>query len=197
MTADPAIAAAKQAMREEMMERRDALTAAVRQAAAKEIAGIGLDFATPQPGAFVSGYCAMRSELDPLPLMERLAAAGHPLALPVTPPKGNPLVFRCWKPGAELVEGGFGVCVPDKEAAEVEPDVLLVPLLAFDPEGYRLGYGAGFYDRTLAGLRARKSVTAIGIAYDEQEVENVPHDDYDQRLDWVLMPSGPLRIERK
>lgn len=197
MPVDPAIVATKQTMRVEMMERRDALSATAQREAASEIAATGLDFANPPAGAVVSGYSAMRSELDPLPLMKRLSDVGHPLALPVTPPRGDPLLFRQWRPGARLVDGGFGVRVPGEEAGGVEPDILLVPLLAFDENGFRLGYGAGYYDRTLRSLRARKPVVAIGIAYDEQKVENVPHDDYDEPLDWVLTPSGAVRIERE
>lgn len=196
MSANPAIVATKQTMRVEMMEHRDTLSATKRREAAREIAAPGLEFANPPPGAVVSGYSAMRSELDPLPLMKRLSDIGHLLALPVTPPRGNPLLFRQWRPGARLVDGGFGVRVPGEEAGEVDPDILLVPLLAFDARGFRLGYGAGYYDRTLRTLRARKPVIAVGIAYDEQKVEYVPHDDYDEQLDWVLTPSGPMKIER-
>jgi 5-formyltetrahydrofolate cyclo-ligase len=92
-----------------------------------------------------------------------------------------------------LVGGVWGISEPTADKPEVEPDILLVPLLAFDNAGRRLGYGGGFYDRTLHALRAKKQVTAVGLAYDEQRVDAVPHLDYDQRLDWVLTPSGPLR----
>lgn len=195
MTLDTPIAAAKQAMRGEMTARRDAIPSGQRAAGARAIAEAALGFASPRAGAVVSGYVAMRSELDPEPLMERLSAAGYPLALPVTPQRGRPLAFRKWAPGDALVDGEFGVRVPQERAGVVQPDILLVPLLAFDRLGYRLGYGAGYFDRTLAGLRAQKQIIAIGIAFDEQEVEIVPHDDYDQRLDWVLTTSGALGVE--
>jgi 5-formyltetrahydrofolate cyclo-ligase len=91
--------------------------------------------------------------------------------------------------------GVWGIPEPKADKPVLEPNVLLVPLLAFDARGGRLGYGGGFYDRTLAGLRAKKPIVAIGLAYDEQQVDAVPHLDYDQRLDWVLTPSGPIRCQ--
>jgi 5-formyltetrahydrofolate cyclo-ligase len=125
--------------------------------------------------------------------MSALAEAGHGLSLPVMEGKGRPLIFRAWTPGDPLAEVTWGIREPLPAAPVVEPDVVLVPLLAFDHAGHRLGYGGGFYDRTLERLRAAKPVVAIGLAYDEQRVDSVPHHDYDQRLDWVLTPSGPLR----
>jgi 5-formyltetrahydrofolate cyclo-ligase len=116
-----------------------------------------------------------------------------PLALPVVVAKRQPLVFRAWTPGDAMDKGVWDIPQPKADKPVLEPDILLVPLLAFDLQGRRLGYGGGFYDRTLAGLRARKPITAVGLAYDEQQVDEVPHLDYDQRLDWVLTPSGPIR----
>jgi 5-formyltetrahydrofolate cyclo-ligase len=107
--------------------------------------------------------------------------------------QGQPLVFRSWKPGDTTSAAVWGIGEPLGSAPVVEPDVLLVPLLAFDADGYRLGYGGGFYDRTLARLRGMKSVVAIGLAFDEQQVDSVPHTGRDERLDWVLTPRGPLR----
>jgi 5-formyltetrahydrofolate cyclo-ligase len=109
--------------------------------------------------------------------------------------KGQPLVFRAWVPGDAMDKGVWGIPEPKPDKPVLEPDILLVPLLAFDVDGCRLGYGGGFYDRTLARLRAIKPVVAIGLAYDEQRVNAVPHLDYDQRLDWVLTPSGPIRCQ--
>ncbi len=126
-------------------------------------------------------------------MLHRLAGEGHRLALPVMQGKGRPLLFRAWAPGDAMAAAQWGIAEPLPEQPEVEPDVVLVPLLAFDAHGYRLGYGGGFYDRSLAGLRARKPVIAVGIGYDELRIDAVPHLDYDQRLDWVLTPSGPLR----
>jgi 5-formyltetrahydrofolate cyclo-ligase len=179
-----------------MTGRRGALSLAVREAGADKIAQTGIGFAAPSSGAVISGYAAIRDELDPLPLLKGLAANGHPVALPVIDRKGAPLNFRQWQPGDTLQPGAFSVPVPEEVATVLVPDILLVPLLAFDSNGFRLGYGAGFYDRTLAGLRERGSVTAIGIAFDEQRLEAVPHDKYDEALDWVLTPSSPIEIER-
>jgi 5-formyltetrahydrofolate cyclo-ligase len=126
-------------------------------------------------------------------LLKRLSAEGHRLALPVMQGKGRPLLFRAWVPGDATAAAQWGIAEPLPEKPALEPDVVLVPLLAFDAHGYRLGYGGGFYDRTLGRLRGKKPVTAVGIGYDELRIDAVPHLDYDQRLDWVLTPSGPLR----
>jgi 5-formyltetrahydrofolate cyclo-ligase len=141
----------------------------------------------------VSGFSAIRDEIDPAGLLARLAEEGHRLALPVIEGKGRPLLFRAWAPGDAMGTAQWGIAEPLPDQPEVYPDVVLVPLLAFDAQGYRLGYGGGFYDRTLARLRTRKPVIAVGIGYDELRIDAVPHLDYDQRLDWVLTPSGPLR----
>jgi 5-formyltetrahydrofolate cyclo-ligase len=125
--------------------------------------------------------------------MLRLRAEGYRICLPVMQGKARPLLFRAWDAGDPLAERMWGIREPLPSAPEVDPDVILAPLLAFDRAGHRLGYGAGFFDRTLVAARERKPIIAIGLAYDEQEVDAVPHLDYDQRLDWVLTPSGPLR----
>ena len=134
----------------------------------------------------ISAFHSFGSEISTFELFDKLAAEGWTTALPVVIAKNTPLVFRQWAPGDPLVLGRWDIQVPPEEAPEVQPDVLLVPLLAFDRKGYRLGYGGGFYDRTLEKLRARKSVTAIGVAYAGQEVDEVPRDAYDQRLDWIM-----------
>jgi 5-formyltetrahydrofolate cyclo-ligase len=162
-------------------------------AAAERIAAQGLAFAAARPGASVSAFAAIGEEIDPAPLMLRLHAEGFRLCLPVMQGKGRPLVFRSWQPGEPMEERMWGIREPRPSAPEIDPDFVLAPLLAFDRAGYRLGYGAGFFDRTLAVVRSRKAIIAIGLAYDEQEVDAVPHLDYDQRLDWVLTPSGPLK----
>jgi 5-formyltetrahydrofolate cyclo-ligase len=113
--------------------------------------------------------------------------------LPVVVRRGLPLLFRAWHPGQPLVTGSFGVPRPDKDQPELTPRVLIVPLLAFDRAGYRLGYGGGFYDRTLAALRQRKPITAIGVGYVAQELPQVPHGPMDQRLDYVLTEDGPKK----
>ena len=132
----------------------------------------------PPKGAIIAGYWPMGDEMDPRPLMLALASRGHALALPVTPPRGQPLAFRAWAPGAALRPGPMGTSEP-VAGAELRPDVLLVPLLAFDRAGRRLGYGGGYYDRTLATLPGAK---AIGIAYAGQEMAEVPAGPQDMRL---------------
>ena len=156
--------------------------------------GHGLGFLPPlQPDAVVSAFAPMADELRIWPLLRRLSADGIRLALPVMQGKGNPLLFRAWAPGDAMDSGVWGIAEPKADKPALDPDVLLMPLLAFDRQGWRLGYGGGFYDRTLQGLRARKPVIAVGLGYDELEVDAVPRLDYDQRLDWVLTPSGPRK----
>lgn len=139
----------------------------------------------------IAAYLPIRSELSPLPLVGALAAIGMTTAMPVTPAPGNPLSFRAWGLGETLAEGPYNTKQPPPELPEVTPDVILAPMLAFDDAGWRLGYGGGFYDRTLAGLRAAgRRVVALGIAYDGQQVDSVPTGAYDMRLDGVLTPSG-------
>ena len=145
-------------------------------------------------GLPVSGYWPIRSELDIRPSLERLVRRGHPLGLPVVVAKGAPLIFRLWRPGEPLVEAGFGTSVPTDDRPEVNPRVLLVPLLSFDRAGYRLGYGGGFYDRTMAALRARQQTLAVGVAFAAQEIEAVPRGPFDQPLDWIVTESEAIQI---
>src|SRR5262249_49566995 len=133
-----------------------------------------------------------KRELSPLPLMRRLADAGVPLALPVVAGRGNPLIMRAWSFGAPLVAGVWGIREPPAEAPVVAPDILIVPLLAFDRHGNRIGYGAGYFDMTIAALRATKPVTACGIAYAAQEVDAVPTTPRDASLDLVLTETGVI-----
>jgi 5-formyltetrahydrofolate cyclo-ligase len=185
--------AVKKALRSEMKRVRAKAVARHGPDAAQRIADHGIGFAGVAPPGWVSGFLPIGEELDPAPLMLRLAGEGYGLCLPVMEAKGKPLLFRAWRPGDALEEVMWGIREPLASAPLVEPDVVLGPLLAFDATGYRLGYGGGFYDRTLARLRSLKKVTAIGLALDEQRVDAVPHEDYDEPLDWVLTPSGPLR----
>lgn len=161
--------------------------------ASEEIARQGIAFAGRPAPAIVSGFLAIGDEIDPVPLMQRLIGETYSLCLPVMEGKGKPLVFRAWSPGDPLAQTTWGIREPLPEAPVVDPDIVLGPLLAFDDQGYRLGYGGGFYDRTLARLRALKPIVSIGIAFDEQKVDAVPHVDYVERLDWILTPSGPLK----
>jgi 5-formyltetrahydrofolate cyclo-ligase len=175
----------KSVLRREAAARRDALPVAERQQAAETIAGRPFPVAIPL-GAIVSGFMPLKSEINPLPLLRKLAEAGARLALPVVAGKGQPLIMRAWGFGTPLASGVWGIREPMADAPSVDPDILIVPLLAFDRGGYRLGYGAGYYDMTLTALRARKPVVAVGIAYAAQEVDTVPITPRDARLDLVL-----------
>ncbi|KUO67599.1 MAG: 5-formyltetrahydrofolate cyclo-ligase [Alphaproteobacteria bacterium BRH_c36] len=183
----------KKTLRVKAKERRLAAFDKHGARAAEMIAAHGLTFCPTKPGQIVSGFSAIGEEIDAAPLMNRLHEEGFKLALPVIAGKSKPLIMRAWAPGDAMEEKTWGICEPLGSAPEVLPDILLVPLLAFDPQGYRLGYGGGFYDRTLAKLRALKPVIAIGLAYDEQLLDAVPRDSYDVPCDWVLTPSGPHR----
>ena len=134
----------------------------------------------------ISAYWPIRDEADTRPLLAALAELGVTTALPVTGARGHPLVFRAWKPGDAQNPGQMAIPEPLSTAAQVEPDVLFVPLAAFDRRGHRIGYGAGHYDCTLAQLRAKKPVVAIGIAFATQEMAEVPSEPHDQKLDFVL-----------
>ncbi len=138
----------------------------------------------------VSAFFPYKSEIDTRLLLGKLAGEGWTTCLPVVVALREPLVFRRWLPGEPTIPGVWDIPRPTCEAPEVEPDVLLVPLMAFDRRGYRLGYGGGFYDRTLALLRAKKTITAIGVAYSAQEVDSVPRDSHDQPLDFVMTEKG-------
>ena len=175
----------KSAARAQALALRDALPPAERQAAAESIAARALPVEVT-PGAIVSGFMPMKTEINPLPLMRKLAEQGAHLALPCIAGRGKPLIMRAWKIGDAFKEGQWGIREPMPEAAEVAPDIVIVPLAAFDRAGNRIGYGAGYYDMTLAALRAKKKVIAIGIAFAAQEMPQVPATKRDERLDFVL-----------
>jgi 5-formyltetrahydrofolate cyclo-ligase len=175
----------KAVLRQEASALRDALPADARKAAAETIAARKFPLAIT-PRAIVSGFMPLKSEINPLPLLQKFAEAAARLALPAIAGRGKPLIMRAWEFGAPLDRGQWGIREPKPDAPEVEPDILLVPLLAFDRAGYRLGYGAGYYDMTVHRLRALKPVTAIGIAFAAQEVPKIPTTPRDERLDLVL-----------
>ena len=184
MTAIP-VGDLKIELRKSALARRDALPAAERQAAAEAIAARPFPVAI-KPGTIVSGFSPLKSEINPLPLMRRLAALGATLALPVVAGRGQPLIMRAYAFGQPLNEGVWGIREPNEDAAEVDPDILIVPLAGFDRRGHRIGYGAGYYDMTIGRLRSLKPVVAVGIAYAAQEFPKVPITPRDERLDLVL-----------
>jgi 5-formyltetrahydrofolate cyclo-ligase len=184
----------KRAARAAAMARRAALHAEL-PGAARQAAGHLLDeVARARHVGTVSAYLPIRDELDPGPAMLALAGLGYRLCVPVIEGHGQPLRFREWRPGIATVRGPFGVAVP-AEGEWLVPEVLVVPMLAFDARAYRLGYGGGFYDRTLGALRAEGEVLALGFAYAGQEVPLVPHGPRDQHLDAVVTEAGVLRPE--
>jgi 5-formyltetrahydrofolate cyclo-ligase len=177
----PALDAAKRAARARALAARTGCDPAGGTLLARNV----LAELRPPAGAVVSGFWPMDGEIDIRPLLTALHEIGHMVLLPETPARGKPLIFRLWHPGAEMVRERFGTWRPRGEVAE--PDVLFVPLLAFDRAGRRLGYGGGYYDRTLAGL---PGTWAIGCAYAAQEMDEVPVADHDARLHAVATESG-------
>jgi 5-formyltetrahydrofolate cyclo-ligase len=175
----------KPALRAAALTLRDALPAAERQAAAETIAARPFPVAV-KPGVIVSGFMPMKTEINPVPLLRKLSDAGAQLALPAIAGRGNALIMRAWSFDAPLKSGQWGIREPMPEAPEVAPDIVIVPLAAFDRAGHRIGYGAGYYDMTINALRAKKKVIAIGIAFAAQEISRVPATERDARLDLVL-----------
>jgi 5-formyltetrahydrofolate cyclo-ligase len=185
MLSPESVRARKAELRTAALARRDTLSAEARQAAAETIAARALPVPVP-PGTVVAGFSSIRSEINPVPLLRRFADAGAILALPAIMGRGQPLRFRAFRFGEELARGQWGIREPKPEAPEVRPDIVIVPLAAFDRRGYRLGYGAGYYDLTLNGLRAEKTIKAVGLAFAAQEIDQVPALSHDARLDLVL-----------
>jgi 5-formyltetrahydrofolate cyclo-ligase len=175
----------KNNLRAAALAARDALNHEHRAASAQIIATRGLPIEIKH-GAVVAGYSPIRSEFDPTPLMRKLVSLGARLALPVITARDAPLQFRGWTLDDKLQRGPLGIPEPSPEAAEIVPDILLVPLAAFDRSGHRIGYGAGHYDRTLAQLRALRTIVAIGLAFAAQEIPGVSASAHDARLDLVL-----------
>jgi len=183
---DPSLAAQKQRLRQAFRASRKAARARspdAEDAMRRHFEASGL----AEGVADIAAFLPIGSELDP---MRILAGFAGRLALPVMVAKDRPLIFRAYTPVDDLVERGWGIREPVADAPEIVPDLVLVPLLAVDADGYRLGYGGGFYDRTLTVLRETRPVTAIGLAFDEQFTETVPRGPYDVPVDWVLTPSG-------
>lgn len=149
-------------------------------------------------GAAVAGYWPIRGEIDSRPLMGLLHCRGYRCGLCVVKNRGEPLVFRSWDPSMKLYSGPFGTSIPPQGTANLVPEFILVPLLAFDNAGYRLGYGGGFYDMSIASLRANTNPPiAVGLAYEGQAISSVPHDSLDERLDWVITEVRARRIDRE
>lgn len=175
----------KALLRDATLASRDAMPAQERQTAAATIAARALPVEVT-PGMIVAGFSAMKTEINPVPLMKKFVEAGAQLALPCIAGRGHPLIMRAWSFGGEFKAGQWGIREPLPDAPEVAPDILIVPLACFDRAGHRIGYGAGYYDMTIHALRAKKKITAIGIAFAAQEIPSVPATERDERLDFVL-----------
>lgn len=149
----------------------------------------------PPAGATVSAYWPFGSEMDVRPLFRHLRDLGYLCALPVVVGRRQPLVFRRWEPGIAFAEGPIGTVHPGPDQPEVRPDIVLAPLLAFDADGYRLGQGGGYYDRTLALLRGTGPVLAVGVAYAAQAMDALPRSAHDQPLDWIVTEDEAIRFQ--
>lgn len=185
----------KDELRSRALSRRDLLTVEQRVAAAEAAAAMPIHLEI-RPGTIVAGYSPINSEIDPFPLMRALEEQGAELALPVIVKRDHPLIFRSWSPDEGLVRGSYGIFQPSSDAPDVDPDIVLVPLAAFDKAGHRIGYGRGYYDRTLHQLRAMKKMTVIGIAFAVQEIEIVPALPHDEQLDCVLTERELIDLRR-
>lgn len=188
-------ASSKHLVREAAKRRRDEAHAVLGASAPSLIAGHFLA-AMPLPLATgIAGYAAIGSEADPSELLRQLDAVGHVCSLPAVETRHAPLVFRRWRPGDPLLPGDHGTRAPSPEAPLCRPAIVLVPLLAFDGAGRRLGYGGGYYDRTLAALRSEGGgVVAVGVAFSAQEAQDLPEDEFDQRLDWIVTEKEARRF---
>jgi 5-formyltetrahydrofolate cyclo-ligase len=185
----------KAELRASALAAREAISETKRNKAAQALAKRGLPLEIA-PGTIISGYSPIRNEIDPVPLMQKLAAQGARLALPTITGRGKSLVFRAWSPNDRLMLGPLGIPEPSPAAAEVVPDIMLVPLAAFDRTGHRIGYGAGHYDHTFAHLRKTKAVIGIGLAFAVQEIGAIPSLPHDVRLDFVLTETGTFDFRR-
>ncbi|MEM8572056.1 MAG: 5-formyltetrahydrofolate cyclo-ligase [Pseudomonadota bacterium] len=186
------LARAKAALRATARTTRAAAARASLDAAERAAATALTELARHAGISTVAAYLAFRDEIDTAPLIDGLHAAGHTICLPVVETHAAPLRFRRWHPGGALNEGDYGILVPSA-GDWLEPDALIVPLLAFDARGHRLGYGGGYYDRTIAALSAHRKILTIGLAFAAQQVDAVPHDSLDRPLDCIVTETGMVR----
>ena len=186
-------ASLKADLRRAALARRAALPPEARAAFSERLRREGADLCARHAPRIVSAFYPVRDEPDTLALLDLLAARGVGTALPVTGARGTPLVFRSWRPGEPTVPGQMRIPEPPESAPALDPDLLFVPLSAFDRRGHRIGYGAGHYDLTLAGLKALKPITTIGVAYSVCEVGAAPNEPHDIPLDYILTDSELIK----
>ncbi|HXW20827.1 MAG TPA: 5-formyltetrahydrofolate cyclo-ligase [Roseiarcus sp.] len=182
-------AAAKEDLRQAALGRRRELSAGARSKFAARLADEGPRLAKALSARAVSAFYPLPDEPDTLPLLAALAEQGFLTLLPITTPRGAPLIFRVWRPGAPTKPGKMGIPEPPESAQALDPDLLFVPLACFDRRGHRIGYGGGYYDRTLRALRAKGRVRAVGVAFGVSECPATPFSAHDERLDFVLTDS--------
>ena len=200
MSHSAAIHDRKQALREYALARRRSARRAAGPGAGVRAANHYLAAVPTPQGAVVSGYWAIRDEIDAMPLLARLVGAGFVCCLPAVAGKGRALQFRAWTPGAAMTHGPFRIPEPAprpppaRGCGTAQPTHLLVPLLAYDRDGYRLGYGGGYYDRSLRALRQTRPIVAVGLAYTEQLVQGLPRTEHDEPLDWIVTERGAMPI---
>lgn len=182
----------KAQLRKDCLKKREAISEGYATISSRAVVTHVLSLITRD--ACIAGYQAIRGELDIGVLLRVLAERGNPVCLPVVTQKYSPLSFYVWKPGDKLVKGSYGIATPESSVPQLEPDVLLVPLVGFDKKCHRLGYGAGYYDRTLEGLKKTKAQSkTIGIAYADQQVPSVPVEKHDVALDCIVTERGIIQ----
>jgi 5-formyltetrahydrofolate cyclo-ligase len=191
---DSAIEEAKADLRIKARARRAALSEPFRIEAAQAAGRNFFDAVPLREGAVVAGYWRIRDEMDCQPILIRLMDSGQPVCLPVVTGDDEPLVMRLWEEGAALYPSGFGTLAPSELAPAVEPDVIVVPLLGFDASGTRLGYGGGYYDRTLA--RMLKRPLLVGLAFSAQRIGRIPREPHDVPLDYIVTETGATRFRK-
>lgn len=193
---DTSLQEEKKALRKVLQARRTAAATHPGQAG-EELCAV-LEGALSLPGeAMVAGYLPMGDEIDVLPVLAALRGSGHGIAMPVVVARGEPLQFRRWHPDDPLEGGPLGTRHPVAAAPVVAPDVLIVPLLGYDRRGYRLGYGGGYYDRTVAAFRSAGEIIAVGVGFAAQEVAHIPRGPHDEAMDWIVTPEQAIRPEEE
>jgi 5-formyltetrahydrofolate cyclo-ligase len=173
-------------MRSAALKAREAISADIRIQAAAEMTDRFLQSIPLQKNDIVAGYWPVRGEIDVLPLLRALAERGHTCVLPCVVGKERPLIFREWHADSQMIEGFFGIAHPGPLSPIVVPHVLIVPMVGFDRQKHRLGYGAGYYDRTLALLKREGKALAVGVAYETQFLDDIPTGPHDHALDAIV-----------